>query len=458
MHRLSAIGSIAIVCGAAVCACCWPVGAVEISTEEASARLAAATVTVRILPGKSELGAADKTPAASPARAVDSVAASPARAVDSVTVLSGVCVGPGLIATFVSPAEHVEQQSSRFRITLPDGEQARAVLRVVDHYSGLLLLEIPGVRFPFLPPADGAPRVGAQVLTAAAAGVEKPAVSSGIVGGVDRSPGTSGLPPLLQCDVRTSETSSGAAIVDRDARLLGVIAVTRIPGERMGWTYAVPERHVRRLLAAKAEGDKLVILERQRPSVGLTMQPGPREGTVEVEHVVPGGAADKAGIRQGDLILEADGRKIRSAYQAVDLILNRQPGDKLPLVVAHGDEQKDVDLVLEGQSPTTAATAGNVGPQLKMRVVGRNQIEVQNHAGEVGIQNDQSAARSPGDELEMLKIQLAAFEKVIGRFQAELRRRDKQQAETDEVLESLRGEVDSLRKELTEKSQAGKRD
>ncbi len=416
----------------------------EASSEDAASRLSAATVTVRILSGKNE------TAAEKPAEPAE------AHAGESVTVCTGICVGPGLIATFVSPDQQAEQPSNRFRITLPDGEQARAALRVVDHYCGLILLEVSGDGFSPLVQSEAAPKVGSAVLSAAAAGVEKPVVSLGIVSGVDRSPGASGLPPLLQCDLRTSETSSGAGIVDRQGRLLGIVAATPLAGDRGGWTYAVPARHVQRLLAAKADGDKLVVLERRRPSVGLTMGPGSREGTVEVEHVVPGGPADKAGIQQGDLIVEADGRKIRSAYQAVDLILNRQPGETLPLVVAHGGERKNVDVILAGQSPAAAAVAGGgVGPQLKVRVVGRNQIEVEKHVGEIGLNSDSPAARSPGNELEMLRIQLDAFERVITRLQAELKRRDQQQSETDELVESLRREVELLRKERGEKPAAG---
>ncbi len=372
------------------------------------------------------------------------------------TVCSGVCVAPGLVATFVSPERQAEQPANRFRITLPDGEQARATLRVVDHYSGLILLAVDGGGLTPLEAGDDAPKVGSAVVSAAAAGVEKPVVSLGIVSGVERSPGASGLPPLLQCDLRTSDTSSGAAIADRQGKLLGIVAAVPRTGERGGWTYAVPPRHLPRLLAAKADGEKPVVLERRRPSVGLTMGPGSREGTVEVEHVVPGGPADKAGIARGDVIVEADGRKIRSAYQAVDLILNRQPGDTLGLIVAHGGERKNVEVVLASQSPAVAATpAGNVGPQVKVRVVGRNQIEVEKHLGEVGVAGEAPAARSPGNELEMLRIQLDAFERVISRLQAELKRRDQQQSETDQLVESLRREVESLRKQQGEKPPAG---
>jgi S1-C subfamily serine protease len=415
-------------------------GGEELSSEAAAARLTKATVTVRMLPAKREHPDQDET-------AATTEKSGPRSARETVTVCSGTCVGPGLIATFIAPQERVEQGARRFRITLSSGEQAHAVLRVVDHYSGLLLLEIPGAAPPHLETADTAPQVGSMVLTAAAAGVEQPAVSQGIVSGIDRSPGASGLPPLLECDVRTTETSCGAAIVDRQARLLGIVAQAPLATQAGGWTYAVPARHLSRLMAAKADDGKLVVLERRRPLVGLAMGPGARDGTVEVEHVVTGGPADKAGIRRGDVILEADGRKIRSAYQAVDLILNRQPGDKLSLVIAQGEQRKNVDVVLAGQAPVPGAAAENVGPQLKVRVLGRNQIEVEQQVG-ANAGDASPTLRSQGDELEMLRTQLNAFEKVIARLQAELKQRERQQAETDELVGGLRREVDSLRARL----------
>ncbi len=55
------------------------------------------------------------------------------------------------------------------------------------------------------------------------------------------------------------------------------------------------------------------------------------------------------------------------------------------------------------------------------------------------------------NEVQMLRIQLTAFEQVIHKLQDELARRDKSQAETDKVVEQLRQEVDQLRRQLEAK-------
>jgi peptidoglycan hydrolase CwlO-like protein len=56
--------------------------------------------------------------------------------------------------------------------------------------------------------------------------------------------------------------------------------------------------------------------------------------------------------------------------------------------------------------------------------------------------------RGPVDELQMLRAQVAALDRVIGRLQAELARRDAAQAQTATELQALQQEVAELRRQL----------
>ncbi len=278
--------------------------------EAAAARLTASTVTVRIWPGQQaalDSERVDRSNFVDRGKTVEKFQQTPAAAAlpdpsqasgDQVIVCSGVCVGRGLIVTGGHPLVHRAPAAARFRITQADGQQSKAALCVLDHYSNLCLLVIGDDTLPALDLATEAPHVGAPVLTAAAAGIERPAVSLGIVGGIDRAADSRGLPPLLQCDLRATETSAGAAVVDRQGKLLGVVMATDLPGERSGWTFAVPLRHLQRVLDARRE-DELVVLQRRRPTVGLTLGLGPKEGTVVVERVVSDGPAAKADVPRG---------------------------------------------------------------------------------------------------------------------------------------------------------------
>ncbi|HEY2146390.1 MAG TPA: S1C family serine protease, partial [Pirellulales bacterium] len=392
--------------------------------QRAAERLIAATVTVRMT-----------VPATAPQ-------------VSEVVVSSGVSLGKGRLVTFVGDRDAA---AARFRATLRGGDQAESKLRVWDHYSGLVLLDDGAADSAGVELAAELPKVGATVLTAAAAGIEPPAVSAGILGGADRTLPMVDLPPLLQCDVRTTETSSGAAVVDRDGRLVRIVAANTAAGERPGWTYAVPVSHVVRLLAAEKD-HQVVELKRRRPALGLTLGTGEKEGTVQVERVDNGPAA-KAGIQKGDFIVEADGRRIRSAYQAVNRIMAKQPGDKVALVIDRQGQRRQLEVTLDaaGAAPATAAFAekGNiqVGPHLIVSGSGGNQITVHNSQGveEVGIEPPTRSRRTPTDEVEMLRIQVSGFEKVIQKLEGELAAREKSQADTTKLVESLETEIAQLK-------------
>lgn len=417
-------------------------------------RLTAATVTVRIS-ATHELSS-DRPGGESPGqhpRVPEGPAANGDAPGPEIVVCSGVAVAARLVVTFaMAPA------SARFRITLPDGGQAAARPCVIDRYSGLTLLELEECKLFVLPLAESLPASGTPVLSASAAGIEPPAVSLGLLSAVGRRLRAAGLPPLVECDLRTTETSCGAAVVDGSGRLLGIIAATP-PADAGGWTYALPASHVRRLLASHVP-EQLVVLDRRRPSVGLSLGPGETEGTVRVERVTAGGPAERAGVRAGDLLLAADGRKIRSAYQAVDLIVNKEPGEPLRLVLLRDGRELELSLVPAGGMTRSSVAADaadqlrgvRLGPQLAARPLAGGSIRLSGRGRVAELAMEDEETSSPGrvvtDELTLLRKQLEAFEQVIERLQAELERRERFQAETQVLLEQLNQQVRELREEL----------
>lgn len=431
---------------------------------EITQKLWAATVTVRVTP----------PPADEPAR-VDSHESSGETAVafeskGEVSVFSGVGVGDGLLVTFsTAPA------GSRYEIILPDGMQVEARLRVVDLFSGLSLLEMvppkpskdtkasaDAPKLPGLALVDELPPVGSNIYSAAAAGIEKPVVSRGILSQVDRVLSGTGLPPLLQCDLRTTDTSAGAAVVDDSGRLFGVIAVTTSPEKGSSWPYAVPVRHVRRLLTAH-DGENLVVLrERQLARLGLSLfAPGDEahQDEVRVERVEREGPAEKAGLQPGDIVLACDGVKVSYVYQVTSMLRKKFPGDLMEFVVKAGDKTKTVRVPLGGGAVVKPEQLANVtGPLYVQQLVGSREgrnfrvrsgtpvpLAIDANAGSTdptpGVAPAPSAESDPHDPLLLLGRQVQAFGAVIERLRLDLRQRD-------ELLERYRRELQDLREEL----------
>lgn len=405
-----------------------------VNVEDAARRLSQATVTLRVWPATKQLaGGLHGKP--------NDAAARLARTEAGVTVCSGVAVADSLVVTFLPLAGEYE-----YRVTFQGGEQANGNAVVTDQHSGLRLIRLTAPAAGALELAESIPNPGAPIVTAAASGPEPAVVSLGVLGASDRSiPGTL-LPPMLQCDVRTTAAGNGAGVTNHQGQLIGIIAAPALAGEGNAWSYAVPARYVRKVL--DAQGAEPVVIARFRPQAGLTLSAGKGEGTVVVERVTAGGPAEAAGVLVGDQVLAADGLKLRSAYQAVELILRKQPGDELRLDVNRDGTPQSLSIELSGE-PEHADEPRVVkyGPRMVVRPKDRREIEVRDTAAEALVP---ATGRAVGDQLELLGRQIDAFEQVIHRLQDEIRLRDERQAKTDALLEQLQSEIESLREHIGE--------
>jgi len=374
----------------------------------------------------------------------------------TVTICSGICIKNGLVITAAFAGS-----DSPVRLTLPGGKQADAQVQVIDEYSGLVLLKADTTALTPLTAADELPAVGAELLTAAAWGLDQPLVSRGIVGAVDRKRQGFQYPPLLQTDCLTTSTSTGAGVVDRHGRLAGIIVATDSEGDRRGWAYAVPVAHVDRLLRAadQQQAGGVVILKRRRPVVGMVLD---QDGdAIVVSRVTPGGPAEKAGIQIGDQISMTDGVVIRSVYQAVLPTLYKQPGDTTTFRVHRDETSRDISVVLGGGVEVASAPAellaDLVQPKIRVSRDAAGAI-VTNKTSSAPAQvavlpplpDDPPPATPPtsADKIALLEKALSRYQAVVELQQKQLSDEKKQRQEHDLLLHSLRAEIESLRKSL----------
>jgi S1-C subfamily serine protease len=362
-----------------------------------------------------------------------------------VSVCSGVSLGDRTIVTAVRP-----QANSRVKITLPGGEQAAAEPAVIDHYSGLVLLRTDRTDLPKLELAEESLQVGQKILSAAAWGVEKPVVSHGIVSATERWLEGTNLPPLVQCDLRITQSSAGAPILNSSGKLAGLVVAADVGNESAGWCYALPVEHVRRLMRVR-KADKVVVLERRRPVVGAEFDQGNKFGTVQIRRVVEGGPGHAAGLRARDQVVEVEGVKVRTVYDVVRQILIRQPGDEFKMTVRREQQdKKQVDascVVTLGGGDVIEPVAGGGAfnaPVVDPKVVLNNkdntiQIQESFHRG-VG-QRRQLEGHARYEQIEQ---QQRVAERELDELKAELRRRD----ERIESLESRLKELQEIEVEL----------
>ncbi len=389
------------------------------SFEKAAEKIQATTVTIR---------------AGSRKDGQDSKQVDRDESLQNVTVFSGCLLGRGLV---VAPLP--TDGKADFRITLSGGGQAQARGRVFDEPSGLALLEIEDRKRPGVELAAEVPKVGSWVISASGWGVEQPVVSFGMVSGIDRRLPGSTYPPLLQCNLSSTKTSSGSPVVNQHGKLLGIIVGVDASQDSRGWVYAVPTQHVRRLVRLYDEkfSDKLKSNEREaifipwrRPVVGMQI-----DGNVDqvvVRRVTAGGPADRSGIRKGDQIVAVDGVKIRSVYQAIGPTLFKQPGDTVSFLVKRDGQPQEVEVTLGGTLPVGADERNKlsqlIGPKIQIsRLALENSLQ-RNRQGSVRelADGEDDVTSTEMDQLKLLETAVRRYHNVIERQQEHIRALEKE--------------------------------
>ena len=298
---------------------------------------------------------------------------------------SGVIVdASGLVVT----NHHVIAGADEIRVVLSDLREYEAETILTEKDTDLAILRIaPGKeKLPVIEfrDSDGL-QVGDLVLAIGNPFGVGQTVTSGIVSAVARTRvGISDYSFFIQTDAAINPGNSGGALVTMDGRLVGInTAIFSQSGGSIGIGFAIPANMVRTVVASAAGGGQIV-----RPwlgFVGQTLTPElaegfglQRPGGVVVNEIYPGGPADAAGLKVGDIILQAGSQSVLDIESLRFRIATGEPGKKvrlgiwrervqarlqLPLMAAPESPPRD-SRVLSGKHPLGGATAANLSPAL----------------------------------------------------------------------------------------------
>src|SRR5438093_135767 len=110
---------------------------------------------------------------------------------------------------------------------------------------------------------------------------------------------------------------------------------------------AAPSVHGQRAEAPERRGRALTVLAGRGAEIGISIrdiESSDKAGGVVIEEVRKDGPADKAGLKQADVIVEFDGEHVRSARQFTRLVQETVPGRTVKATVVHDGQRKDVQL------------------------------------------------------------------------------------------------------------------
>jgi len=266
---------------------------------------------------------------------------------------SGVIVSPdGYILT----NNHVVEQSARIQVELSDKRVVDATLIGADQPSDLAVLKIDATNLPVVAIGDStAMRVGDLVLAVGNPLGVGQTVTMGIVSAKGRATGLGdgSYEDFLQTDAPINQGNSGGALVNTAGELVGINSQILSPsGGNIGIGFAVPSNMAKNVM------DQLVSNGRvHRGKLGVTIQGmtgdlaaglGLDKTTgALVSDVTPGGAAARAGLKRGDVILSYQGRAVMDPNAFRNEIAATKPDSTITLQVLRDGRTSEMKATLE---------------------------------------------------------------------------------------------------------------
>jgi len=178
---------------------------------------------------------------------------------------------------------------------------------------------------------------------------------------------------LLQTDASINPGNSGGPLVNINGDVIGINFMIYSPGDQggsVGIGFAIPiDDYTRRIIDTMAAGKAV---ERGQLGVGIKnlddamrQQYGVKDGGVLVDQVAPGRAADKAGIKEEDVIISYNSTPVTDTDQFVRLVEQTVPGTTVPVVLVRNKKQLTVNVTVGSVAKTasnTATTPAGVDP------------------------------------------------------------------------------------------------
>jgi len=274
---------------------------------------------------------------------------------------SGVIVrADGVIVT----NNHVIEGAQALKVVLSDRREFDAEVMLADPRVDLAVLRIDAgaERLPTLAFANTADaQVGDLVLAIGNPWGLEQTVTSGIISALARTDvGISDYAFFIQTDAAINRGNSGGALVDMNGSLVGInSAIFSESGGSTGIGFAIPSEMVRRVVESAASGGSVVV----RPWLGARLQPVtqeiarslglPRPEGVLVTDLYPRAAGQRAGLRQGDIILAVAGAEVRDEGGVRYQFATQRPGARVPLRVLR--DGREITLTANAEAPPGGA-------------------------------------------------------------------------------------------------------
>lgn len=272
-------------------------------------------------------------------------------------------VGSGFILSAdgrIMTNAHVVRGADEIYVRLPDKREFKAKVLGVDQRTDIAIVKVEATGLPFVSIGDsGRLRVGEWVMAIGSPFDLDNTVTAGIVSAKGRDTGE--YVPFIQTDVAINPGNSGGPLINMRGEVVGINSmIYSRSGGYQGISFAIPIDEAMRV------GEQLTTSGRVTRGF-LGVQPGAVTKDVAeslglkaaagavVEKVLPNTAAEKAGLKEGDVILRFDGKPVDKHTDLPRIVGNTKPGQKVAVQIWRNGAARDLSLTLGEMEPDRVA-------------------------------------------------------------------------------------------------------
>ncbi len=292
--------------------------------------------------------------------------------------------GSGVIMSddgYIVTNNHVIDGADKIMVHLNDRRRFDATVVGRDPSTDIALIKIDASGLDAMPFGNSdAVRVGEWVLAVGNPMNLTSTVTAGIVSAKSRNinllqydPGKDIFPieSFIQTDAAVNPGNSGGALVNVNGELVGInTAIASTTGSYAGYSFAVPVNIVK-----KVTSDLLEFGSVQRAFIGVSIRDIDQQlakelkldrlNGVYVNGLTDGGAAQVAGMKEGDIITRVGNVEVNNVTQLQEQVGRFRPGDKVTVTVLRNGRENIHDMVLRGREGAVAASVKKTNEALR---------------------------------------------------------------------------------------------
>ena len=265
---------------------------------------------------------------------------------------------------YILTNHHVVDGAEEIKVDLNDGRTLDARMIGSDSPSDLAVLKISASGLPYLTPGDSDKvQVGDVVLAIGNPLGIGQTVTMGIISAKGRSGpglGSGTFEDFLQTDAPINQGNSGGALVNTNGEFIGVNSqILSSGGGNIGIGFAIPSNMARSVMDQLVKNGKVrrgqlgITVSRVTSDLAQSLGMSETKGVI-VNSVRQGSAAERAGIRQGDVITAINDAAVSDTNAFRNRVASNPPGAQVTLTVLRDNREQKIQATLGEFSAETA--------------------------------------------------------------------------------------------------------